>query len=1181
MTFRIEDHPVLDFEGGKRKVGFIFNGKELTGYEGEPIIVALRANGVIKLKEGSKHHTPYGPFCMQGRCCSCMMNVNSKPNVMTCVAMLEEGDVVKYMGDDLDVEVFKRLPAKRIDISPSHLNQPHPVCDLAIIGAGPAGMEAAIVASQAGVRSIVLFDDKDYLGGQLRLQTHTFFGNQQLGASIRGYEIANQMQREIEKSGIDVRLGSTVIGLYPQNLIGFRDQDKLNFVMAKKIICATGASEKFLHFEGNCLPGVMGAGGAQTFMNIHGVKPGKKVLIVGGGNIGVILAYQLVQAGIEVACIIEASSKMGAYEVHVNKAMALGIPVHTRHTIVKAHGKDCVEGATIVKLDENWEYIKGTETYLEVDTICLAVGLNPLNELLWQAGCEFEYSDEIGEVPIFDKYRQTSNPSIFIAGDCAVIGEASIARLEGRIAGLKASLDIGCPHPSFNSMIDEAFHLLDEIQSGSFGGRLGLGKSKITGGIPKGTFESKEYCQGLGSQEFSGDEKKVILKCREEIPCNPCEASCKHGAIVIGESLNQQPDVHNENCRGCGLCLTACPGRAIRLVKYNHDGMYSAITIPYEFHPYPEVGEEIDVVGDDHKIITRGRILNVRIPKKKTGCGTVTFTVLKEYAFDSVAVSLRREHKKPCEPKPADLNDSSHANSAGDFVCRCEEVTYDDILKLIKSGYTTINEIKRIKRVGMGQCRGLSCLSVIEGILKREASYTPQKLLDIKKRRRSIFRPPLKRITLGEAAKLKFSREEIQLFEGIEHVRTIPQEIVNTYIPDHHKEKEREQAKIVIIGGGITGVMTAFWLARLGESDIVVLESNFLSSGQTGACLGGIRTGFNSANKVARAMKGLEVYRDAKNLIGEDVGWHQGGYVYLSFDEKQDHMFQQSAKIWDEAHVKYTYTTDKNIFNKYLVGVDASRVLSLVHFPEAGGANPFKAVYAFAENAKKMGVRFFTSSEVVKIRLSGDRVKGVIVHDKEKNTYRGINCEHLISCAGTSSVRVAKMAGIDLGNQVWIERHGAFITEKMPLWLDPLVVSYHSDLSGYWQQKRMEENVKEGEIVACYSADKVIKGFNTHSYIYFLARMAKAMLLCQPGMADVGIIRNFAEHYVGRESGVPIIGETPVKGFWLNMAKKGHGFMCAPGDGYALAKSLIEGRRHEWITECTIEEDPSVKETMK
>jgi glycine/D-amino acid oxidase-like deaminating enzyme len=94
--------------------------------------------------------------------------------------------------------------------------------------------------------------------------------------------------------------------------------------------------------------------------------------------------------------------------------------------------------------------------------------------------------------------------------------------------------------------------------------------------------------------------------------------------------------------------------------------------------------------------------------------------------------------------------------------------------------------------------------------------------------------------------------------------------------------------------------------------------------------------------------------------------------------------------------------------------------------------------------------------------------------------------------------------------------------------------------------------------------------------------MAKSMLYCQPSLADVGIIRNYSEHYVGRASGIPLIGPTPVKGFWLNIAKKGHGFMCAPGDGMALASSILEGKIHPWISECTIKEEKSnLKETMK
>jgi glycine/D-amino acid oxidase-like deaminating enzyme len=136
----------------------------------------------------------------------------------------------------------------------------------------------------------------------------------------------------------------------------------------------------------------------------------------------------------------------------------------------------------------------------------------------------------------------------------------------------------------------------------------------------------------------------------------------------------------------------------------------------------------------------------------------------------------------------------------------------------------------------------------------------------------------------------------------------------------------------------------------------------------------------------------------------------------------------------------------------------------------------------------------------------------------------------------------------------------------------------------------MEPDAVEGEIVACYSPENPWKGYNTKSHVEFMSRMARSMLEVQPALADVGLVRHAAHHYVGRKSGIPLIGPcgefngvttAGPRNFWHNVAKKGHGYMCGPGDAYALAWTMVNRELHPWITECTLIENEGLVETMK
>ncbi len=200
-------------------------------------------------------------------------------------------------------------------------------------------------------------------------------------------------------------------------------------------------------------------------MNLYGVKPGHKVLMIGAGNIGLIVSYQLVQAGVEVSAIIEAQPTIGGYLVHASKVRRLGIPILTGHTVLRALGTDCVEGAEIAEVDNKWQPVPGTNRIIEADVICLAVGLAPLIELLGQAKCEMKYCGVLGgNVPLRDEFLETSVEGIFVAGDAAGVEEATSAILEGQLAGCAAARKLGLDVPA--DTIPSIRKSLDALRSG-------------------------------------------------------------------------------------------------------------------------------------------------------------------------------------------------------------------------------------------------------------------------------------------------------------------------------------------------------------------------------------------------------------------------------------------------------------------------------------------------------------------------------------------------------------------------------------------------------------------------------------------------------------------------------------------------------------------------------------------
>ncbi len=359
--------------------------------------------------------------------------------------------------------------------------------DVLVIGAGPAGLAASIEAGKYGA-SVLLVDLNMQPGGQLFKQIHKFFGSSAHRSGTRGYDIGKQLLKEAEESDVEIWMQSTVIGIFPGNKIAIEKgldsgEKEMVTMQAKKIIIATGASENAIRFKGWTTPGVMGAGAAQTMINVNHVKPGQKIVMLGTGNVGLIVSYQLMQAGCDVVSLIEAAPKIGGYAVHAAKIRRAGVPIRLQHTIIEAKkGADgCVCGCVIAQVDEHFQPIPGTEETIACDTIALAAGLKPTMDLVKLAGCKLTFNGPFGGyIPLHNERMETSCEGVFVAGDTTGVEEANTALEEGKIAGISAAEDLGLL--TADAASDKRAEIWDRLHSlrlGPFGERRMIEKEVV------------------------------------------------------------------------------------------------------------------------------------------------------------------------------------------------------------------------------------------------------------------------------------------------------------------------------------------------------------------------------------------------------------------------------------------------------------------------------------------------------------------------------------------------------------------------------------------------------------------------------------------------------------------------------------------------------------------------------
>lgn len=520
--------------------------------------------------------------------------------------------------------------------------------ELIVIGAGPAGLSAAIEGAKAGMR-VAVFDENARPGGQLFKQIHKFFGSREHKAKIRGFRIGEMLLQEAEEVGVNVQLNATVLGIFPEKRITVRFGDHVEQFSGDNIIVATGAAENMVLFDGWTKPGVIGAGAAQTLMNLHGVQPGQNILMVGSGNVGLVVSYQLLQAGCKVAALIDAAPRVGGYGVHAAKVARYGVPFYMRHTILRAEGKDQVEGAVIAEVDDKFQPIPGTEKHLDVDTICLAVGLSPMSQVLRMSGCEIDDTPG-GLVPKTDAYGETTIPGLFAAGDVAGIEEASSAMIGGRIAGLAAAHRAGyLDDAAFEAQAEAARASLTQLRQGMFA-KENRGRTDLTETEEGYALSQNLLAKGYVTQEElqafpAASEKRggvhPVIECTQNIPCNPCQDACKFGCIMVGRQITSIPQIdHEKKCTGCGMCVASCSGQAIFLVDDDYDETHAAITMAYEFLPYPEKGQKGTALSRAGQPVCEAEVLSLRRSAATDGTALLTIAVPKEFSMQARAFAF-------------------------------------------------------------------------------------------------------------------------------------------------------------------------------------------------------------------------------------------------------------------------------------------------------------------------------------------------------------------------------------------------------------------------------------------------------------------------------------------------------------------------------------------------------------
>ncbi|MFC1863222.1 NAD(P)/FAD-dependent oxidoreductase [Thermodesulfobacteriota bacterium] len=290
--------------------------------------------------------------------------------------------------------------------------------DVAVIGGGPAGLATAIKAKEAGVDNVTIIERADYLGGLLHQCIHNGFGLFYFNEDMTGPQYAHRFIEKAMDTGVDSMLKSMVLKILPNRSVVVSNREGISYLNPKTIILTMGCRERTresLRIPGTRPAGVFTAGTAQRYVNLDGYIPGKEVVIMGSGDIGMIMARRLTLEGVNVKAVVEVLPYVGGLiRNEVQCLHDFDIPIYLKHTVTNIHGPERINAVSIAEVDDKWQPIEGTEQKIDCDTLLLSVGLIPENELSRDLGIEL---DPITGGPVVNSRMETSVQGVFAGGN--------------------------------------------------------------------------------------------------------------------------------------------------------------------------------------------------------------------------------------------------------------------------------------------------------------------------------------------------------------------------------------------------------------------------------------------------------------------------------------------------------------------------------------------------------------------------------------------------------------------------------------------------------------------------------------------------------------------------------------------------------------------------------------------